>query len=371
MKLINVLLFFLTAQLVFGFAPESLNGSKFKVKGSYTFIHILHPDYYDVITEGVDFEYSAEFSQNKISLIVPNSFTYTYDYNYQKQSNTSASITIFTTYDTTIEGTLTFDKETKGSFSSNEFFVSKEIAASYESYFTFSQPLDTNNPNNWYLLGNYWHQPSSNKYVHKDTFLNGENYIKPNERKIINDTTIPADHLRWYKFANEYYWQQANDIYLTIEDYTEGNFNNVFKMSPEEVNMILNKDTSWYKFGNEYYNPKLNVRINENEVDSSQYADLIKTYFSNEIRSPYYGYKSQNKNQEVIADPKYTPVEKKSGFFLSGGWLYSPKHGWIFTNSQIYPYFWLNKTQSWYCYKTGEGSTMVYDYKLNNWILDF
>ena len=314
MKLINVLLFFLTAQLVFSFAPESLNGSKFKVKGSYTFIHILHPDYYDVITEGVDFEYSAEFSQNKISLIVPNSFTYTYDYNYQKQSNTSASITIFTTYDTTIEGTLTFDNETKGSFSSNEFFVSKEIAASYESYFTFSQPLDTNNPNNWYFLGNYWHQPSSNKYVHKDTFLNGENYIKPNERKIINDTTIPADHLRWYKFANKYYWQQANDIYLTIEDYTEGNFNNVFKMSPEEVNIILNKDTSWYKFGNEYYNPKLNVRVNENEVDSSQYADLIKTYFSNEIRSPYYGYKSQNKNQEVIADPKYTPVEKNQGF---------------------------------------------------------
>ena len=79
MKLINVVLFFFTAQLVFGFAPESLNGSKGKVKGAYTFMHILHPDYYDVITEGVDFEYSVKFSDKELSLVVPNSFTYTYN----------------------------------------------------------------------------------------------------------------------------------------------------------------------------------------------------------------------------------------------------------------------------------------------------
>jgi hypothetical protein len=371
MKLINIALVFILANSLFGFAPDTFDDSTFEVDEDYTYVHSLHPYYYDVAVYGTKSRYSINFKNNQALVYEEGTNTATYRYIYKKHNDTSATLIIETTYGTTATVNLTFTSESTGYGSYSEHYVSNELWSSANINFSFSQRLDRNNPDNWYLFGNYWHQPSSNTYVPKDKFLNGEGYTKNGERKIINDTTIPPDHLRWYKFANQYYWQKANDIYIKIEDYTKGNFENVFKMSNEEVNNILNNDPTWYKFGKEYRSLSLNVTVMEDEIDSSPYGESIKTYFSNEPRSIFYGYVSKNSNLEVIADPSFTPVNNNLGFFLSDGWVYSPKHGWIFTNSQIYPYFWLNKTQSWYCYKAEKGSSMVYDYKLNNWIFDF
>lgn len=372
MKLINVVLFFVSAQLAFSFAPSSLKDATFEVVGDYTYLHLLHPDYFDAALYGTKSKYSIKFKKDNQAVLFEEGLnTATYEYYYKKNSDTSASLTIETTYSTTILVNLTFSSDSSGTGSYTETHISNEVWSRSNLSFTFTQLLDLNNPNNWYLFGGYWHQPSTNTYVTPSKFGNGAGYIKEGERKIINDTTIPADHLRWFKFANKYYWQQANNIFITISDFTQGNFDNVFKLSNEEIDQIVAEDTSWYKFGREYYNPKMNITVLDTDVDNSEYADEIKTYFSNEPRSPYYGYKSQKLDQEVIADPSYTPIQNNAGFFLSDGWIYSPKHGWIFTNSTIYPYFYLNKTNSWYCYKMEEGSSMVYDYKLNNWIFDF
>lgn len=389
MKLINIALFFLTAKLLFSqqeLAPESLHNRQFSVTDFVSFV-VDDPDHeYSYLNNGSDreIEYQLFFGKNKNGEDVVNKteegkLQRSYGYYYQKDDYKHARLFINIIYgEVVVVVDITFETPFTGTATYRELEVKTGLELmTGQVTFNLGKPIDKNSEYNWYLHGHYYHQPASGKYVHKSRWNAGTKWIKEGEMVIQGDSTIPVTQLNWYKYSNAYYWNPASDVFVTIEDYEKGEFNNVITLSWEERSALAQKDYGWYFFDTGYYQPATNIWVLPEDVDTSEHGESIKTYFSNEPRSEYYGYASKSEEEKLKTENSrvnYNPKEERGdlgGFFLQSGWLYSPEHGWIFTNPEIYPYFYLAKTQSWYCYKPNTNPTLVFDFLRQNWIEGF
>lgn len=52
----------------------------------------------------------------------------------------------------------------------------------------------------------------------------------------------------------------------------------------------------------------------------------------------------------------------------TNGWFYLQKRGWIYSNSNIYPYFYDQSTQSWLFFQNGNKNPLFYHYDTKSWI---
>ena len=394
MKLINILLFLTTPIIVLGsyaqIAPESLHNTSISATDyvSYVVNDLEHPLYY--LNEDPEisreFDLSLYFGRNTsgedvVNVSMEGELTRSYHFYYKVVNNTKADLFIIIE-PARILNVYELDFQTSqtgvGTYRQINQDTGKELVAG-SIKFNLGPKVDKNSPNNWYLHGHYYFQPSSSTYVHKDSWNYGQNFIESGELVVQSDKTIPKEQLNWYKYSNAYFWNPASDVFITFEDYEKGNLNNVFKLTNSEKSELTKKDNGWYKFPEGYYQPSTSIWVKPSEVDSSPYGESIKIYFSTEPRSEYYGYESPtNNNGYKMPKIDYKHEESsekktntKTGFFLSSGWLYSPEHGWIFTNQNIYPYFFLAKTNSWYCYKVDNDRHLVFDYLRQSWIENF
>ncbi|MFP6855107.1 MAG: hypothetical protein VB980_04930, partial [Opitutales bacterium] len=61
----------------------------------------------------------------------------------------------------------------------------------------------------------------------------------------------------------------------------------------------------------------------------------------------------------------YAVLDNSDG---DGVWLWSASQGWMWTDPQIYPYLWTNRTQSWrYFNALGNGKSLLFDYGSRQW----
>ena len=393
MKLINITWFLLTPIVAFSsyiqVAPESLHNTPAQVTKYISYV-VSDPNHeFHYLNENPELsrqvEYELFFGTNEdgdrvVSAKRAGELTQYYSFYYQTAGNTKAVLFI-TIEPLKIQNIYELEFKTKyegtGTYRQINQDTGKELMHG-SIKFNLGSKVNKNSPNNWYLYGHYYFQPSSETYVHKDSWRYGTNYIETGELVIQSDKTIPKEQLNWYKYSNAYFHNPASDVFVTFEDYEKGNLNNVIKLTSSEKLALLKDDYGWYKFPDGYFQPATNIWVKPHEVDSSTHGESIKVYFSTEPRSEYYGYTSETNNDgykmpklEYKSEDQSEKEAVKEGFFLSSGWLYSPEHGWIYTTPKIYPYFFLSKTNSWYCYKLHSSEHLVFDYLRQNWIRDF
>ncbi|MBP01485.1 MAG: hypothetical protein CMM25_01550 [Rhodospirillaceae bacterium] len=388
MKLINIAWFLLTPVVAFSsyvkVAPESLHNTPIQVTDYISYV-VNDPDHeFYYLNEDPkisrEFEYELFFGSDEVRVQSLGELTRFFSFYYKTNGNTKADLfihiepqKIVNVYELEFETSQTGT----GTYRQLDQDTGKELMSG-SIKFNLGSRVDKNSPNNWYLHGHYYFQPSSNKYVHRDSWRYGTNFIKEGELVIQSDKTLPKEQLNWYKYSNAYFWNPASDVYVTLEDYEKGELNNVFKLTNSEKAELVKNDYGWYKFSEGYFQPATSTWVDPNNVDDSPHGESIKTYFSTEPRSEYYGYESETNNNgykmpkiEYKEEGSNQKDEAKTGFFLSSGWLYSPEHGWIYTTPEIHPYFFLAKTSSWYCYKVNSVPNLVFDYLRQNWIQDF
>ena len=260
MKLINIILFFLTPLAIFGsyiqVAPESLHNISMSATDYISYV-VDDPDHeFQYLNEDPEIsreiEYSLFFGHNTSGESVVNikrqgELTKSYLFSYQKNGNTKADLFIIIEplkilniyeleFKTKQEGT--------GTYRQIDQDTGKELMSGSVK-FNLGPKVDKNSPNNWYLYGHYYFQPSSETYVHKDSWRYGTNYIETGEMVIQSDKTIPKEQLNWYKYSNAYFHNPASDVFVTFEDYEKGNLNNVIKLTSSEKLALLEDDYGW------------------------------------------------------------------------------------------------------------------------------
>jgi hypothetical protein len=75
--------------------------------------------------------------------------------------------------------------------------------------------------------------------------------------------------------------------------------------------------------------------------------------------------KATELSQDLLtARHKLDAARQASNTSFVNGWVYDPSHGWLYTDSKVYPSVFSNQSKSWYRYETGSSKPRVfYNYK--------
>jgi hypothetical protein len=70
-----------------------------------------------------------------------------------------------------------------------------------------------------------------------------------------------------------------------------------------------------------------------------------------------------------IVDAVYEMKKMSGGSPYTTSWFFTPEFGWMYTISEIFPYIYLAKTNSWVYFQSGNHIPRFYDYDKKKWFI--
>ena len=219
-----------------------------------------------------------------------------------------------------------------------------------------------------------------------------------NQNKVLNNTKVVLEQTIATKTntnanlvkVNDAFKVQVEDMNSTLNDLNATlvasvfqvknltNVNNQLKQSVEllqKSNDSLGSDKSELVNQLTTSNTQLQKVVAENTDLVSSNQKLEKSLesvqsqlnvSSSENASLSQSVKSLTDETQVLSQTLEEAIKVAQTTFING-WIYDPNQGWLFTNSEMYPMIFSNRTQSWHFYELGSNPRTLFNYESNEW----
>ena len=111
---------------------------------------------------------------------------------------------------------------------------------------------------------------------------------------------------------------------------------------------------------------------NRLQSDNKKLGDSIETIqaqlnsSTNENSSLVQAVSTLSEQNELLNSTLEEAIKVAQTTFING-WIYDPNQGWLFTNSEMYPMIFSNRTGTWHFYELGSNPRTLFNYESNEW----